>query len=153
VEVKCIFSTIPEAEIFSKSPWIETEANGGHWGDRTRSRHDRTRSVSDSSSLARGLRFTTDVTGHSWDRRVRSGARGTTNAKDRSDAVARPVTFDRTRQVVSGILLESTGRWHCRVRLVQATHTVTWSAMRISGDRTSRHVRSVLIGASGHSSA
>jgi hypothetical protein len=30
VEVKCIFSTTPEAEIFSKSLWIETEANGGH---------------------------------------------------------------------------------------------------------------------------
>jgi hypothetical protein len=36
VEVKCLFSTTPEAEIFSKSSWIEIEANGGHWGDRTR---------------------------------------------------------------------------------------------------------------------
>jgi hypothetical protein len=31
VEVKCIFSTTPEAENFSKSSWIETEVNGGHW--------------------------------------------------------------------------------------------------------------------------
>jgi hypothetical protein len=28
VEVKCIFSTMPEVEIFSKSSWIETEVNG-----------------------------------------------------------------------------------------------------------------------------
>jgi hypothetical protein len=51
VEVKCIFSTTPEAEIFSKSSWIEIEANGGHWGDRTRSQHDQTRSVSSSHVL------------------------------------------------------------------------------------------------------
>jgi hypothetical protein len=71
MEVKCIFFTTSEAEIFSKSLWIETEANGGHWGDRTLnrtwSRHDRTRPVSDSSSLARGLGFTTGVSGHSRD--------------------------------------------------------------------------------------
>jgi hypothetical protein len=30
VEVKCIFSTMPEAENFSESSWIETEMNGGH---------------------------------------------------------------------------------------------------------------------------
>jgi hypothetical protein len=56
VEVKRLFSTTPEAEIFSKSSWIEMEANGGHWGDRTldrmRSRYDWTRSVSGSSSQA-----------------------------------------------------------------------------------------------------
>jgi hypothetical protein len=44
VEVKRLFSTMPEAEIFSKSSWIEIEANGGHWDDRTLnqtwSRHD-----------------------------------------------------------------------------------------------------------------
>jgi hypothetical protein len=41
---------------FAKLSWIETEANGGHWGDRTlnrmRSRNDRTHLVSDSSRLA-----------------------------------------------------------------------------------------------------
>jgi hypothetical protein len=122
VEVKRLFSTMPEAEFFSKSSWIETEANGGHWGDqtliRTQSRYDRTCPVSDSSCLARGLGFTTSASGHSQDRCVRSGARGTANAKGRSDAVARPVTIDRTRQVVSGSLLESTGRWHYGVWLV-----------------------------------
>jgi hypothetical protein len=49
VEVKCIFFTTPEAEIFSKSKEKEvkeeTEAKEGHWCDRTldrtRSRHDR----------------------------------------------------------------------------------------------------------------
>jgi hypothetical protein len=30
MEVKCIFSTTPVAEIFSKSSWIETEANESH---------------------------------------------------------------------------------------------------------------------------
>jgi hypothetical protein len=143
VEVKRLFSTMPVAEIFSKSSWIEIEANGSHWGDRTRYRHDRTCPVSDSSSLARGLGFTIGASGHSRDRHVRSGARGTTNAKGRSDAVARPVTIDRTRPVVSGSLRESTGRWHCGVRLVQAACPVAWSATRISGDRMPKRVRSL----------
>jgi hypothetical protein len=93
VEVKHLFSTTLETEIFSKSLWIETEANEGHRGDQ-QSRHNRTRLVSDSSCLARGLGFTTGVSGHSRDRYVRSGARGTANAKGQSDAVARPVTID-----------------------------------------------------------
>jgi hypothetical protein len=71
VEVKRLFSTTPEAEIFPKSLWTETEANGGHWGDRTlnrtRSRHDRTRPVSDNSCMARGLGFTTGASSHSRD--------------------------------------------------------------------------------------
>jgi hypothetical protein len=113
MKVKRLFPTTPVAEFFSKPSWIETEANGGHWGDRTRSQHVRTRPVSNNSCLVRGLGFTTGASGHSWDRRVRSGARGTTNVKGRSDAVARPVTIDRTRQVASGCLLESTGCWHC----------------------------------------
>jgi hypothetical protein len=56
VKVKCIFFTTPEAENFSKSSWIETEANAGHCSDRTRSQHDRTRPVSGSSSQARDAR-------------------------------------------------------------------------------------------------
>jgi hypothetical protein len=64
VEVKRLFSTTPEMKIFSKSSWIETEANEGHRGDRTRSRHNRTHPVSDSSSLAHGLGI--------YHRRVRS---------------------------------------------------------------------------------
>jgi surface antigen len=52
VEVKCIFSTMPEAVIFSKSSWIETEANRGHWGDL---KLKRTRPVS--SRCCRGVRL------------------------------------------------------------------------------------------------
>jgi hypothetical protein len=43
---KCLFSTAPEVG-------KETEANGGHCGDRTLSRFDRTRPVSSRSSQAR----------------------------------------------------------------------------------------------------
>jgi hypothetical protein len=133
VEVKRLFFTMPVAEIFSKSSWIETEANGGHWGDRTlnrtRSRHDQTRSVSDSSCLARGLGFTTGASDHSRDRRVWSGVRGTTNVKGQSDAVVRPVTIDRMHPIVSSSLLESTECWHCGVWSVQAARPVAWSAM------------------------
>jgi hypothetical protein len=135
VEVKRLFSTTPEAEIFYKSSWIETEANGGHWIDRmlnrTWSRHDRMRPVSDRSSLVRGLGFTTCASGHSRGRRARSCTRGTANAKGSSDAVARPVMIDRTCPVVSGCLLESTGRWHCGVWSVQAAHPITWSITQI----------------------
>jgi hypothetical protein len=56
VEVKCLFSTTPKAEIFSKSSWIETKANGDHWGDRTWSRYDQTCPVSGSNSQARVAR-------------------------------------------------------------------------------------------------
>jgi hypothetical protein len=122
IEVKRLFSTMSEAEIFSKSSWIETEANGGHWGDRMLNRtwswHDRTHPVSDSNSLARGLGFTTGASGHSRDRCVRSGTRGIGNAKGRSDAVACSVTIDRTHQVMSGCLLEPTGCWHYVIRSV-----------------------------------
>jgi hypothetical protein len=102
---------MPEVEIFSKSSWIETEANGGHWGDRTLNRmrsQDQTPPVSDSNSLARGLVFTIGASSHSQDWRIQSGARGIANAKGRSDAVARLVTINRTCQVASGCLLEST---------------------------------------------
>jgi hypothetical protein len=92
----------------------------------------------------------TSTSSHMWDWRIRSGARGTSNAKGRSDTVARPVTIGRTRPVTVGCLLESTGRWHCGVRSVQAARPVNFSAMRASGDRTLGRVRSVMIGASGH---
>jgi hypothetical protein len=45
-EVKRLFSIAPKVR-------KETEANGGHCGDRTRSRCDRTRPVSSRSSQAR----------------------------------------------------------------------------------------------------
>jgi hypothetical protein len=94
----------------------------------------RVRSVA--AAVRRGsLGFCTSASGHSRDRRVRSGARGTTNAKDRSDAVARhqtrPVMIDRTRPVVCGCLLESTGRWHCGVRSVQTARPVTLARERV----------------------
>jgi hypothetical protein len=71
-DLKCLFSTTPEVG-------EETEANGGHSGDRTlnrtRSRFDRTRPVSSSrQSGARVLGSRTSASGHSRDRRVRSGA-------------------------------------------------------------------------------
>jgi hypothetical protein len=102
-----------ETEIFSKSSWIETKANKDHRGDQTlnrmRSRHNQTRLVRDSSSLAHGLGFTTGASGHSWDQRVRSGSRETANTKGRSDAVASPVTIDRMHPVVWWSLLELIG--------------------------------------------
>jgi hypothetical protein len=57
----------------------ETEANEGHRGDRTlhqtRSWYDRTRPVSTTQqSGARVLGFATGASGHSRDRRIRSGA-------------------------------------------------------------------------------
>jgi hypothetical protein len=136
VEVKCIFSTTPEAEFFSKESWIETGANGGHWHDRTLnrtwSRHDRTRPVSSSNSLAHvdwGLPPTRLVTrGTGASDQVPEELRCT---RGRSDVVARPVTIDRTHPVVCGCLLESTGRWHCGVRSIQAVRPVAWSATRI----------------------
>jgi hypothetical protein len=71
-EVKCLFSSMPKVR-------EETEANGGHSGDRmlhrTRSQFDRTRPVSSlQQSGARVLGFATGASGHSRDRRVRSGA-------------------------------------------------------------------------------
>jgi hypothetical protein len=82
------------------------ETNGGHRGDRTlnrtRSRRNWTRPVSDSVSLARGLGFATGASGPSRNRSVRSGARGIAIVKGRSNAVA--------RQVMHGCLLEMTGR-------------------------------------------
>jgi hypothetical protein len=82
VEVKHLFSTKSEIEIFSKLSWIETEANGDHWGDRTHP-------VSGSSILARDTRAS--------HRRVRSSPRetakharlighGDASGHDRSDA-------------------------------------------------------------------
>jgi hypothetical protein len=66
-ELKRLFSTTPEVG-------KETEANGGHQGDRTRSRFDQTRSVSSTQqSGARVLGFATSVSGPSWNRSVRSG--------------------------------------------------------------------------------
>jgi hypothetical protein len=66
-ELESLFSTTPEVG-------KETEANGGHRGDRTLHRtwswYDRTRPISTAQS--RVLGFVTGASGHSQDRRVRS---------------------------------------------------------------------------------
>jgi hypothetical protein len=73
-EVKRLFSTVPEVR-------KETEANGGHQGDRTlhrtRSQFDRTRPVSSSQqSGARVLGFATGVSGPSRNRSAGQAPRG-----------------------------------------------------------------------------
>jgi hypothetical protein len=57
------------------------------------------------------------------------------STRGRSDVVAHQVTINRTRQVTSGCLLESTGCWHCDVRS-------SLSVARASGVRTLGRVRS-----------
>jgi hypothetical protein len=91
-ELKRLFSTTPEVE-------KETEANGGHQGDRTlhrtRSRFDRTRLVSSTQqSGARVLGFATGASSPSRNRSIRSGTQ-------RSRAWRRA---DRTRPVMMGAL-------------------------------------------------
>jgi hypothetical protein len=130
VEVKHLFSTTPVTEIFSKPSWIETEVNGGHWGDRTRSRYDQTRPVS--GRVARGGcgqfdRHVRSITGparpirHPEGQQIaRSIGRG-----------ARLVMIGRTHSVASGCLLETTGRWHCGVQFVKRTRPVEVSRARV----------------------
>jgi hypothetical protein len=60
VEVKCIFSTMSAAEIFSKSSWIETEVTGS---DRTWSQYDQTRPVSGRAARGMGAVSSTAVSG------------------------------------------------------------------------------------------
>jgi hypothetical protein len=93
VKVKCLFSTMPETEIFSKLSWIETKANGGHWGDRTlyqtRSLYDRTRPVSGSGSqvwVARVLHQRVRSSPRETAKHARSIERGGAFDHDRSDA-------------------------------------------------------------------
>jgi hypothetical protein len=52
------------------------------------------------------------------------------STRGRSDAVAHQVMIDRTRQVMSGCLLETTGRWHCGVRNVKHARQVVVSRAR-----------------------
>jgi hypothetical protein len=97
-EVKRLFSTAPEVK-------KETEANGGHCGDRTlhrtRSRFDRTRPVSSQQLLgARVLGFPTGVSVPSQNRSVRSGTQ-----RGRSGHRA-----DRTRGTSSHVRSDVSGR-------------------------------------------
>jgi hypothetical protein len=99
-ELKCLFSTMPEVG-------KETEANGGHRGDRTlhrtRSWYDQTRPVSTSQqSGTRVLGFATSASGHSRDRRVRSGAQKELRFARTIGRGACPVTHDRTCPIVKG---------------------------------------------------
>jgi hypothetical protein len=107
----------------------ETKTKGSHWGDRTLDRTlnrtlDQTRLARPvSSSRVQRACAPARPVGH------RTGASGQVpeklrSTRNQSDVVARPVTIDQTRQVMSGCLLESTGCWHCGVRSVQAARSV-----------------------------
>jgi hypothetical protein len=106
----------------------ETEANGGHRGDRTLHRtwswYDRTRPVSTTQqSGVRVLGFATGASGHSRDRGVRSGAQ-------------RELKFARSirrvvRLVVEGAYWTLTRRWHCHVRSLPGARPVI--ALRARG--------------------
>jgi hypothetical protein len=130
MEVKRLFSTTPVAEIFSKPSWIETEVKGGHWGDRTRSRYDRTRPVSGRAGRGGCGQF-------EWHVRSIVGPTHTVRRPEGQQIArsigrgARLATIDRTCPVTSGCLLETTGRWHCGVRL--RFHTRGWCANCASG--------------------
>jgi hypothetical protein len=137
----------------------ETEANGGHCGDRmlhrTRSWFDRTRLVSSSQlSDAHVLGFPTGVSGPSQNRSIRSGTqRG--RARRRADrtrdasghmqsdvfghggsSLARLVTCNRTCSVTVGALWTPTGRRVQRVWSNAGARPVT--AMATSDAHCSR---------------
>jgi hypothetical protein len=104
-KVKCLFSIALEVG-------KETEANGGHCGDRTlhrtRSRFDRTRPVSSQQlSGARVLGFPTGAPDPSQNRSVRSGTqRGRTGRRaDRTRDVSSHVRSDASSH--GGSLLDS----------------------------------------------
>ena len=124
-ELKSLFSTTPEVG-------KETEANGGHRGDRTlhrtRSWYDRTRPVS--TAQTRVLGFVTGASGQSRDRRVRSCAQWDLQNTRMIGRAARPVTHDRTRPIVEGAYWTLTGRGHCRVRSLRGARPVVTSRAR-----------------------
>jgi hypothetical protein len=141
--LKCLFSTTSEVG-------KETEANGGHRGDRTlhrtRSWYDRTRPVS--TAQARVLGFATGVSGHSRDRCVRSGAQEELRFARTIGRGARPVTHDRTRPIVEGAYWTLTGRGHCHIRSLTGARPVVTSWAR-GAVRSARLV--IDWSASGHS--
>jgi hypothetical protein len=140
-ELKCLFSTTPEVR-------KETEANRGHRGDRTlhwtRSRFDRACPVSSTQqSGARVLGFATDASGHSWDRRVRSGTQkySAWRKADRMHGASNHTRSDTSGRL--GSLLDS--NW----TLALSRPVVVWSA---SG-RCFVGARCCAIGASGRLSS
>jgi hypothetical protein len=143
MEVKCIFSTMTEVEIFSKSSWIETEVNGltSRWIGHVRlvlptcceRAHRRVRSL---AGLARPVRHQRDSEHEGSIRR--GGASGH----------ARPDMFGH-EWVLTGIN-QTLALW----RPVSSSGTFGRVVKNMNhGDRTPRCVWSILIGASGHCSA
>jgi hypothetical protein len=141
-EVKCLFSTALEVG-------KETEANGGHCGDRTlhrtRSRFDqRVRSVHSVSTprvsdrtlvwpdqRVRSVHLCTEAeraTGASGPSRVGTSGQASRGAESAGVMIGRgahPVMYDRTRPVVQGAYWTQTGRWLCRVRSYGRAHPVS----------------------------
>jgi hypothetical protein len=133
-ELKCLFSTTPKVG-------KETEANGGHRGDRTlhrtRSWYDRTRPVS--TAQTRVLGFVTGVSSHSQDQRVRSCTQWKLQNARMIGRATRPVTLDRTRPIVEGACWTLTGRWHSRVRSSQGARLVMSLRARYCAIGASEH--------------
>jgi hypothetical protein len=123
--LKCLFSTTPKVG-------KETEANGGHRGDRTLHRtwswYDQTRPVS--TAQTRVLGFITGASGHSRDRCVRSVTQRELRFTRMIGREARLVTHDRTRPIVEGAYWTLIGHGHCRVRSLRGARPVVTSRAR-----------------------
>jgi hypothetical protein len=97
-EMKYLFSIVSEVRKGGKSPKclsLTTQTGRGLGLPR------HVRSVA-AVAEARGLGFCTGASDHLWDQRIWPDAQRVCSSHDRSDAVARPVTFDQTRPVMSG---------------------------------------------------
>jgi hypothetical protein len=117
-DLKCLFSTTPEVG-------EDTEANGGHRGDRTLnrtwSRFDQTCPVSSTRQLgARVLGFATGAFGPSRNRSVRSGTQRSSawRRANRTRGASSHMRSDASGRKRSSLepLWTTTGRWHCHVR-------------------------------------
>jgi hypothetical protein len=113
VEMKRLFFTAPEAK-----KWRQKEVTG------------MTGAGSDAAGVS-GQFIPRAVAGRAPVRPVGHGTGASSQALEKlrstrgqSDAVARQVMIDRTRPVMSGCLLESTGRWHYGIWSVQAARLV-----------------------------
>jgi hypothetical protein len=147
-ELKSLFSTTPEVG-------KETEANGGHRGDRTmhrtRSWYDRARLVS--TAQTRVLWFVTGASGHSRDWRVRSVAQRDLQFARMIGREAHPVTHDQTRPITEGAYWTLSGREHCRVRSLQGACPVmslrAWCCAIGASGHCQGRVQSLLRGRTG----
>jgi hypothetical protein len=117
-------------------------------------RSDRTRLARPVSSNRRQRRSRTSASGPSRNQSVRSRTRGQRVSQCRSDAVARPITSDRTRPIARGALWTPIGRRVLRVRSIGEARPVTTTALSdshcycLSYSDWTRPV--TLISASGH---